>query len=151
MPAIQGIIITPLKKILDDRGNIMHMIRCDDPCFTKFGEIYFATIFPGAIKAWHMHTKITLNYAVIVGNIKLGLYDMRKDSPTKGAIQEVFIGEDNYALVSIPPGVANGYTPLGNKKAIVANCADMPHDPNEMIRIDPFTKDIPFNWGINSR
>jgi dTDP-4-dehydrorhamnose 3,5-epimerase len=74
------------------------------------------------------------------------MYDMRDDSPTKGEIQEVFIGEDNYALVQIPPGIANGYKAYGDKPAILANCATEPHDPNEIVRIDPFTSDIPYDW-----
>mgnify|MGYP001558238524 CR=1 FL=1 len=145
---IQGVKIVPLRRILDERGNIMHMFKVTDPEFTKFGEIYFSTIFPDAIKGWHLHSKMTLNYAAVSGNIKLVLFDMRKDSPTKGVLQEVFIGEDNYCRVSIPPGVLNGFKAVGNQKAIVANCTDIPHDPGEISRIDPFSKEVPYTWDI---
>ena len=143
---IKDVLIVPLKIINDERGKIMRMLRCDDPYFKKFGEIYFSVAFPGAIKGWHVHKKMTLNYAVVEGTIKLVLYDDRKDSPTKGELVELSIGEDNYVLVQVPPGVINGFKGLGTKSAIVANCATEPHSPDEIIRIDPFSKEIPYNW-----
>jgi len=145
---IEGVKIIPLKKIMDERGIVMHMLKVTDPHFEQFGEVYFSCIFPNAIKAWHLHKKMSLNYAVIVGNIKLVLYDKREDSPTYGQLQEIFMGENNYILVQIPPGILNGFKAIGNKKAVVANCATHPYDPDEIIRIDPFDKEINYNWDI---
>lgn len=147
---INGVVIAPLKKIPDERGTIMHMLKRTDPHFEEFGEIYFTTIHPGAIKGWHSHTKLILNYCVISGNVKLVLYDARENSPTKGEIQEIFMGEDNYVLVKIPVGIVSGFKAIGGKTAMLANCANLPHDPTETIRIDPFTKDIPYNWDIKN-
>ena len=148
---IEGVLIKPLRQIPDERGKIMHMMRADDPHFEKFGEIYFSVVYPNAIKGWHLHTKMTLNYAVVSGMVKLVLYDARKESPTKGELQELHIGEDNYALVKIPPGIYNGFKGIGVKPAIVANCSDIPHDPEEIQRIDPFSKDIPYDWKLKQR
>jgi len=146
---IQGVKIKPLKKIPDERGTIFHMLRCDDPEFKKFGEIYFSTIYPGTIKGWHLHTKMTLNYAVIQGRIKLVLYDDRKNSPTRGEFLEIFTGEDNYCLITIPPGVWNGFKGIGTKASIIANCSDIPHDPNEIKRIDPLSNSlINYDWAV---
>ena len=145
---IDGIVITPLRQIPDERGKIMHMMRADDPQFERFGEIYFSMIYPGAIKAWHLHTKMTLNYAVVSGMIKLVLYDPRPSSPTKGEVQEIFLGEQNYVRVKIPPGIYNGFKGVGTTPAIVANCATIPHDPAEIQRLDPFSKDIPYSWDL---
>lgn len=135
-----------MRKIPDERGTVMHMLKNTDPEFEQFGEIYFSTVYPGVIKGWHLHKVMTLNYAVIVGHIKLVLYDARENSPTKGEIQEIVLGENNYCLVRVPAGVINGFKGIGTKEAIVANCATHAHDPEEIIRIDPFTKDIPYNW-----
>ena len=88
---IKDVVIKQLRKIPDERGSIMHMLRVDDEHFEKFGEVYFSTAYPGAIKVWHEHTKQVQNYAVIVGMIKLVLYDNRKDSETFQKIQELFI------------------------------------------------------------
>jgi dTDP-4-dehydrorhamnose 3,5-epimerase len=143
---IEGVQIIPLATILDERGMVRHMMRRTDPHFSEFGEIYFSVIFPEAIKAWHRHKKMELNYAVVSGNIKLVLWDGRKGSPSHGQTQEIFMGEDNYVLVKVPPGVVNGFVALGNERAIVANCASLPHDPAEIERLDPFDREIGYTW-----
>jgi dTDP-4-dehydrorhamnose 3,5-epimerase len=145
---IEGVLVKPLSQIADERGKVMHMLRADDPHFEQFGEIYFSVVYPGAIKAWHLHKEMTLNYTVVSGMVKLVLYDPRQNSPTKGEVQELFIGEDNYVLVKIPPGIYNGFKGTGTKPAIVANCATLPHRPDEIERVDPSTKDIPYDWGL---
>ena len=145
---IAGAKVIPLKKIPDERGAVFHMLKRTDPHFIEFGEIYFSCGYPGVVKAWHTHKEMTLNNCVIVGMIKLVLYDGREGSPSKGEIMELFIGEDNYCLVQIPPGVANGYKAYGDKMAILANCATMPYNRNELIYIDPFDNDIPYDWSI---
>jgi dTDP-4-dehydrorhamnose 3,5-epimerase len=145
---IDGVRIIPLRQIVDERGKIMHMLKATDEHFIAFGEIYFSTAWPGAIKGWHVHRSMTVNNAVVSGRAKLVMYDMRETSPTRGELQEVFIGDDNYALVQIPPGIANGYKAYGDKPVILANCATEPHDPEEMVRIDPFTSDIPYDWAL---
>lgn len=145
---IEGVEIISLRTFLDERGLVRHMLRCTDTYFKQFGEIYFSVIFPGAIKGWHVHRKMELNYAVVSGNIKLVLYDAREDSPTHGELQEIFMGEDNYVLAKVPPYVVNGFKAIGNEKAIVANCATIPHDPDEIERFDPFDPTIGYDWGI---
>lgn len=145
---IEGVHIRPLKQIPDERGKVMHMLRCDDPWFDKFGEIYFSVVYPGVIKGWHLHRRMTLNYAVVSGRIKLVLYDDREGSPTRREVVELFTGEDNYALITIPPGIWNGVKGIGVKPAIVANCASEPHDPEEIVRLDPFSEEIPYDWAL---
>ena len=145
---IHGVSIHPLKRIPDERGKVMHMLRRDDPWFEKFGEIYFSVVYPGVIKGWHLHKIMTLNYAVVDGAIKIVLYDERESSPSKGEVQEIFAGEDNYNLVTIPPNIWNGFKGIGLKPAIVANCSTEPHDPSEIVRIDPLSKKIPYDWEL---
>jgi dTDP-4-dehydrorhamnose 3,5-epimerase len=145
---IEGVEIHPLLRIQDERGMVMRMLRTTDPYFDTFGEIYFSVIYPGIIKGWHLHSRMTINYAVVQGNIKLVLYDQRPESKTLGQLQEVFFGQINYQLVRVPPGVVNGFTAVGGSGAVVANCADIPHDPTEITRIDPFTPSIPYDWKV---
>ena len=148
MPEIDGLVVTPLRRIPDERGAILHMLREDSPTFERFGEIYFSMVYPGVIKGWHLHTEMTLNYAVPVGMIKLVCYDDRDGSPTKGNLVELHIGELNYALVTIPPFVWNGFKGEGTKPALVANCSTIAHRPDEIQRKDPFTPDIGYDWAV---
>jgi len=145
---IDGVSVRNLRQIPDERGKIMHMLRANDPHFEKFGEIYFSTVYPGAIKAWHIHKEMTLNYAVVSGMIKMVLYDDRESSPTRSALMELFVGESNYCLITVPPLVWNGFKGVGGHPAIVANCATIPHDPSEISRLDPFSPSIPYNWDL---
>jgi len=148
---IEGVKVIPLRQIPDERGKIMHMLKCTDPHFEKFGEIYFSVAYPDVIKGWHLHTKQVQFYAVISGMIKLVLFDERKDSKTHGELMELFIGEDNYQLVRIPVGVVNGYKTIGTKPAVVANCATEPHEPNEMKRYDPINSHITYDWSLKHK
>lgn len=148
---IDGVIVTPLRQILDERGKVMHMLKVGDPYFQQFGEIYFSCVYPGAIKGWHIHKEMVLNYAVPHGNIKFVLYDDRSTSPTRGELQEIFLGPDNYCLVTVPPLVWNGFKGIGKEMAIVANCSSIPHRADEINRLDPFDPSIPYDWAIRHR
>lgn len=145
---IDGVTITPLRQIADERGKVMHMLRSTDPHFKEFGEIYFSVVYPNAIKAWHLHKRMTLNYAVPNGRIKFVLFDDREDSPTRNRVQEIFLGPENYSLVTVPPMVWNGFKGIGCESAIVANCATIPHDPTEIVRLDPFSASVPYDWSL---
>jgi dTDP-4-dehydrorhamnose 3,5-epimerase len=148
---IHGVVVTPLRQIPDERGKVMHMLRRTDPHFREFGEVYFSVVFPGAIKGWHLHRRMTINYAVPFGRIKLVLYDDRPASPTCGRLEEVFLGQDSYQLVTVPAGIWNGFKGYGTTEAVVCNCASIVHDPDEIERLDPFSPRIPYDWGLKHR
>ena len=130
----------------DERGTVMHMLRRTDPHFIEFGEIYFSTIYAGAVKGWHKHREMSLCYACVHGRIKLVIFDERDGSPTRGEINEFFLGPDDYALVIIPPDLWNGFK--GMTDAVVANCCTHPYDPSRSVRHDPFDSHIPYDWEI---
>ena len=143
---LEGVTITPRRRIGDARGMVMHMLRRDDPVFAGFGEIYFSTVVPGAAKGWNRHRRMTLNYAVPQGRILLVLYDERSGSATAGRVQEITLGGDHYNLVTIPPMLWTGFTCLDGQPALVANCATLPHDPDEVERRVLDDPSIPYRW-----
>ena len=148
---IDGVKITPLKQFFDDRGKVMKMLSINDSNFEKFGEIYFSTIKPNVIKAWHIHKVMKLNYVVVYGEIKMVLYDDRPKSPTQGAIQEIFLSPENYFLVSVPAGIWNGFMGIADTYSIVANCATHPHSSEELEKITFNDKKIPYSWSVKNR
>ena len=148
---IDGVVLTPLKQIFDERGKVMHMLDVNSSTFSSFGEIYFSCTYPGVVKAWHLHKEMTLNYAVIQGEIKIVLFDDRPTSPTRGQVEEIFVSPENYMLVTVPPKVWNGFKCVGLETAIVANCATIPHDPSEISRLDPTDSSIPYSWDLKHR
>lgn len=148
MAQIEGVVVSPRRQIVDERGKIMHMLRADDPEFEQFGEVYFSFANPGAIKAWHLHTEMVLNYACPQGLVKLVLFDARPESPTRGELMELFLGPESHLLVKVPPGVWNGFKGVATLPSMVCNCASIPHRPDEIRRLDPFAAEIPYDWEI---
>jgi dTDP-4-dehydrorhamnose 3,5-epimerase len=148
---IEGVVVSPRRIIPDERGKVMHHMKATDPEFSVFGESYFSLVYPGVVKGWHLHHKMIINYAVPIGMIKLVLYDARDGSKTAGELMELYIGQDNYQLVKVPPYVWNGFKGLGNTPALVANCASIPHDPTEIERMDPHKSFIPYDWALKDR
>lgn len=143
---IEGVSIQQLKQIVDERGKVMHMLRADSPLFEKFGEIYFSVVNPGIVKAWKKHLRMTQHFAVPVGMIKLVIYDDCENSASYGKVEDFDIGEDNYCLVKIPPLVWYGFKGISSIPALIANCTDMPHNPNESERLDLNDGQIPYDW-----
>lgn len=146
---IQGVATKKLKVIPDERGRLMEILRADDELFTKFGQVYITTAYPGVVKGWHYHKKQTDHFAVVKGMIKLVLYDHRDDSPTKGEINEFFLGEHHPMLVKIPPLVLHGFKCISEEEAF---CINIPtelynYDRPDEFRVDPYDNDIPYDWG----
>ena len=147
---IAGVEIKKLQRIADERGYLMEMLRCDDEVFERFGQCYVALNYPGVIRAWHYHKKQNDFFAVVKGEIKVVLYDMREDSPTRGMVNEFFLGEANPILLKIPVGVPHGYKTVGVEPSLLLNFPTQPYDPNDPdeFRMPYDTKDIPYDWDI---
>ena len=146
MTLIEGVVVQPLRRIVDARGSVMHMLRADSPLFSRFGEVYFSSVLPGVVKAWKRHLLMTQHFAVPVGSIRLALYDDRGGSSTSGVLQVLEIGEENYSLVIIPPLVWYGFQGISAMPALVANLTDLPHDPGEAERLDQADARLPYQW-----
>jgi dTDP-4-dehydrorhamnose 3,5-epimerase len=145
---IEGVQVIPLRRIPDERGTILHMLRATDPHFTRFGEIYFSSVYQDVVKGWHKHQEMTLHYACVHGRVKVVLYDERPGSKTKDGLMEIFLGPDSHSLVIIPPDVWNGFKGMSAPDALVANCCSHAHDPKRSARLDPFQNHIPYDWAV---
>jgi dTDP-4-dehydrorhamnose 3,5-epimerase len=146
-PPLEGVTLTDLGQITDQRGSVLHMLRSDDPDFMHFGECYFSEVIPGAIKAWKCHRIQTQNVAVPVGRVRIAIYDDRNGSSTQGRVREFELGRpDAYYRLRIPPGLWYGFACLGQVTALLANCSDSPHDPGEVDRRELDDHRIPYRW-----
>ena len=129
---INGVVVKPLRRIPDERGFVMHMLRADDPEFEKFGEIYFSTAYPGVIKGWHQHKEMTLNLVVPIGSIRFVVYDNRKDSSTAGNFEEIILSKEHYARLTVPPKLWVGFQGVGKGTNLLLNIANIPHNDTEV-------------------
>jgi len=144
---IEGVAVTVLRQISDERGTVLHMLRNDSPEFTRFGECYFSEVLPGAIKAWKYHRAQTQIMAVPVGRIRVVIYDDREGSATRERVQMQELGRpDSYMRLQIPPCLWYGFSCISETPALLANCADLPHDPTESDLRPVDSPLIPYKW-----
>lgn len=150
---IEGVAIKELKPIADERGYVMEILRADDKIIERFGQTYITTCYPGVIKGWHYHKKQTDCFVCLKGMVKFVLYDDRKDSFTKGKINEFFSGEQDPVLIKVPPLVIHGFKSIGTEMAIVLNHPTFPYNPKkpDEYRLPYNSPDIPYDWAIKMR
>jgi dTDP-4-dehydrorhamnose 3,5-epimerase len=87
------------------------------------------------------------------GVAKVVLYDPRDASPTRGRINEFYIGPTNPQLVVIPPFVYHGFTAVGTDLALIVNAPTELynyHDPDEH-RLPFDDPSIPYSWAVKNR
>jgi dTDP-4-dehydrorhamnose 3,5-epimerase len=141
---LEGVSLTPLNKVLNEKGDIFHALKSTDEIFISFGEAYFSNVNHGAIKGWKKHNKMILNVVVPVGQIKFVLYDDREFSTTFKEFWEVEIGEANYQRLSVPTGIFMSFQGIGLHRNMLLNIASIPHDPTESVNKD--LSEINYLW-----
>ncbi len=145
---IHGVKTKALRLIPDERGFLMEMLRVDDQdLFTKFGQVYVSATYPGAVKAWHYHEHQVDNFVCIAGMVKLVLVDTRDDSPTRGGVNEFFLGTQNPTLVQVPNLVYHGWKCISQDMALVVNTTNEPYqyDKPDEFRLEPHGT-LPYDW-----
>ena len=150
MDLIKGVMVRNLKAIPDERGWLVELLRGDWKEYERFGQVYLTTCYPGVVKGWHYHKKQTDHFICIHGMAKVVLYDGREGSPTKGKVNEFFMGEKNLILVKIPPGVMHGFKALGSTPAYIINVPTELYsykNPDEY-RVPCDSDEIPYDWDL---
>jgi len=145
---IEGVRVKKLTVILDERGRLMEILRRDDEIFIRFGQVYMTTALPGVVKAWHYHKKQADNFVCVQGMMKVALYDAREASPTRGEVNEFFLGVWNPVRLHIPPGVYHGFKCISTGEAMIVNTPTEPYnrrEPDEF-RLPAHTAEIPYDW-----
>lgn len=144
VPTIKDVLLTPLKRIAHPKGEVMHAMKRSSPGFAGFGEAYFSTVLPGEIKGWKRHRRVTLNLVVPVGTVRFVIFDGRANSPSFGCFNDYMLGKENYARLTIPPGLWVAFRGLDENLNMLINLADEEHDPVESDNIG--IEEIHFDW-----
>jgi len=145
---IDGVLTKRLNLIPDERGRLMEILRNDEDIFAQFGQVYMTTTYPQVVKAWHYHKKQDDFITCVKGMLKLVLFDNRETSPTRGDINEFFIGDDNPMMVKVPRMIYHGWKCISEGESLVINVPTEPYnrkEPDEY-RLDPHVNDIPYTW-----
>ncbi|MHB8833692.1 MAG: dTDP-4-dehydrorhamnose 3,5-epimerase family protein, partial [Desulfobacteria bacterium] len=116
---IDGVMVKQLRVLPDERGRLMEILREDDEIYMRFGQVYLTTGYPGVVKAWHYHKVQFDHFCVVKGMMKVALYDARDGSPTKGEVNEFFLGEHRPIVLRIPPLVYHGFKTISGEEAFL--------------------------------
>ena len=138
--SLEDILITPLKRIPTNGGDVMHALKESDIGFKGFGEVYFSWIEQNVIRAWKCHQRMTMNLVVPVGEVNFAF--QIKDQKNNFRVEK--IGEKRYVRLTVPPGIWFGFQGIGSGRSLIMNLADMVHEPDEVLRksVSKFS----YNW-----
>ena len=121
--AIDGVVIRPVSKHLDERGWLAELFR-EDELEERYRPVmcYISVTQPGVARGPHEHTDQADMFGFIgPSDFKIYLWDARKGSKTEGKRQVVYGGEDAPITMIIPPGVVHAYRNVGQKPGMVVN------------------------------
>ena len=149
---IDGVELKQLKTNVDERGSLMEVWREDWEFYE--GEdtptmSYISNTYPGIVRAWHRHTRGQIDHVVVPhGKIKVGIYDDRKESPTRGEVDTYILGEGAMNLIRIPGSCWHGFKTIGDARSTLLNFPTNLYDyedPDEE-RLPYDTNEIPLDW-----
>ena len=133
---MEGVTLTPLKRIPNPKGDIMHALKCTDEGYCGFGEAYFTQINPGEVKGWKRHNRMTLNLVVVIGKVKFIIYDDRPGSNTFGSFLEIVLSpKDNYQRLTVSPGLWMALCGIDSQTSVLVDIIPEPHDDTEGDRV----------------
>jgi dTDP-4-dehydrorhamnose 3,5-epimerase len=141
-----GVMLTPLRIIPTDNGDVLHGLKATDESFVSFGEAYFSTVGQGKRKGWKKHNRMTLNLVVTAGEIGFVLFDDRPESPTRKQFFKVTLSRKNYQRLTVPPGIWVAFFGISGGENMLLNIASIAHDPAEAENIPLNSEKIPYTW-----
>lgn len=124
------VVETPLRRIAQPKGDVLHAMKASDPGFAGFGEAYFTTIVAGETKGWKKHTAMTMNLVVPLGRVRFHVHD-----ESTGTTEAHDIGQENYRRLTVPPGYWVAFEGLTGDTNLVLNVASLEHDPDEAVNV----------------
>ncbi len=144
---IEGVVSKNLDTHRDERGFFREIIRVKDDFFGEgFGQWSHSLMYPGVIKAWHIHKKQTDWWYVGTGVLKVVLYDKRPESSTYRQSMEIMLGDNQKVKVlKVPPGVAHGCKCLSGP-ANLFYITSYTYDPEDEGRIPHDDPEIGYDW-----
>lgn len=144
---ISGVMTKQLTRNKDERGFFEELIRTNDPFFQEgFGQLSHSFMFSGVIKAWHIHRTQVDWWFVSRGDLKVALFDLRKESKTYKMLNEFILGEHGESIIlKIPPGIAHGCKSIGETSELFYITSSI-YNPEEEGRIPHDDREIGYDW-----
>lgn len=152
---IAGVRIFPYPLWPDDRGYFLEVARIGQGAVAEFSsastQVSAALSYPGTIKAFHFHKFQTDCWVPVQGMFQVALVDLRKDSPTHGLRNTLYVGALRPWQLIIPPGVGHGYKVIGSNAAMLVYLTNRFYDPKDEGRIPYDHPQIAYDWEIQHK
>lgn len=134
---IEGVEIYELKNFVSEDGFLCEIVKLNNSGYLeaindfKVLQINYSEVLPGTIKAWHLHfSQEDLWYISPGQTVLVGLYDLRKNSPTQKISMRFTLGGGKSQLLYIPRGVAHGYANLTKQSISIVYFVNQKFDLN---------------------
>ena len=141
---IEDLTTSPLKKIKNSKGDILHALKKNEESYYGFGEAYFSEIKHNQIKGWTLHNRMTLNLIVPVGKVAFVVYDNRKKSKSYKNFSKIIISKDNFKRLTIPPNLWVAFKGIDANLNLILNIASIEHNQREMEKKE--LEKIKYSW-----
>jgi dTDP-4-dehydrorhamnose 3,5-epimerase len=150
---IEGLRFRPTRPIPHEDGTLAEVARRSWPEIDdEIVQVHVTTTQPGRVRAWGLHRASSDRLFVVTGLVSLVAFDGRRDSPTRGVLNEFKVSERSPGLLVIPANVYHGWKNIGTVEAFIVNmpteqyeyeapdALDLPYDAPEAASV------VPFRW-----
>jgi dTDP-4-dehydrorhamnose 3,5-epimerase len=146
---IVGVVVPPLRSFADERGYFFESFRRSWVPGTREmlqGNVSFSK--KGVLRGMHYHLKQADFWLVPSGRVRAALYDLRIESPTRGAALVLELGEHRPYGLYIPKGVAHGFCAL--QDSFMTYLVDEYYDNSDELGIRWDDPTLGIDWQIEN-
>ncbi|MEM2084219.1 MAG: dTDP-4-dehydrorhamnose 3,5-epimerase family protein [Nitrososphaerota archaeon] len=125
---LDGIIIKPLKKLVDERGSFTEIMRIDwkDLFKEDIVQVNLSITYPNIVRAWHKHERGQVDYFLVInGALKICVYDDKTKE-----LDEIISTSDNLQIVRVPGHYWHGIKAIGLEKTMLIYFVNKLYDYN---------------------
>jgi dTDP-4-dehydrorhamnose 3,5-epimerase len=101
------------------------------------------------VRAWHRHRRGQIDHFVVArGKAKVGVYDDREGSPTRGDLDTYILGAGRMNAIRVPGDCWHGFKAVGDRRTLLLNFPTNLYDyedPDEE-RLPYDTEKVPLDW-----
>ena len=137
---IEGVKIIELTTHGDNRGFFREIFRFSEQfADVLVGQLSHSMVKEGVVKAWHGHVYQSQWNYIVSGQIKVALFDNRKDSNTFEKTIEFIAGDEAKPIAYyFPPGILHGYKCIHGPMQIIYVTSEV-YDLNDEVRVSKST------------
>ena len=147
---IAGVKLVHLQSFDDERGRFLETFRTEWFPERVWNDVQTnrSDSKKNVLRGLHFHHKQVDYWYLLSGAVRVGLYDLRRSSSTRGAGEVIDLSDKEPMGVFVPVGVAHGYLALTD--SVITYVVDNYYDNRDEHGVAWNDPDIGLNWGVES-